>query len=73
MRGWDKWHQTCRRCIDDRTLEESRDAACEEQDKEARRNNIILYRVTKSEAPLVAQTVNAELQIKDLASSCCLH
>ena len=33
-------------------LQDTRDAAREEQDKEARRNNIIVYRVPESDAPL---------------------
>jgi len=37
-----------------KALQDSRDAAKEEQDKEARRNNIIVYRVPTSDAPLVA-------------------
>jgi len=37
-----------------KALQDSRDAAKEEQDKEARRNNIIVYRVPESDAPVVA-------------------
>jgi len=43
-----------------RALEESRDAALEEQDKEARCNNIILYTVQESEAPLVAERADED-------------
>lgn len=37
-----------------KVLQDSRDAALEQQDKEARRNNVILYRVPESDALLAA-------------------
>jgi len=37
-----------------KALQDSRDAAMKEQDKEARRNNIILYTVPESDAPMAA-------------------
>ena len=43
-----------------KVLEDSRDAAMEQQDKEARRNNIILYRVPESDAPLAAERLLAD-------------
>jgi len=43
-----------------KALQDTRDAAREEQDKEARRNNIIMYRVPESDAPLAAERNHAD-------------
>ena len=55
-----------------KVLEDSRDAALEQQDKEARRNNIILYRVPESDAPLALWQPKDFWQTRDFVNSSCL-